>query len=61
MIPSSDPMRPSSDTRKQIKLKVLKTIHFLDQASIFLCTKYISTGKYIANGQNPKAPSTPRT
>lgn len=57
----NDPTKPTTLTRKQKKLSVLKTSHFLVQASIFLCKKYISNGKYIARGQKLMAPNTPRT
>jgi len=60
MIPSNDPINPIIVTRKQAKLNILRTIHFLVQAPIFFCTKYISTGKYIASGQKFMPPSTPR-
>jgi len=61
MIPSNDPINPTIVTRKQTKLKILRTIHLLVQAPILFCTKYISTGKYIANGQKFMAPNNPRT
>jgi hypothetical protein len=59
--PSSEPIKPTTVTRKQIKLNVLRRIHFFVQAPIFFCTKYISTGKYMVKGQKFKAPNSPKT
>lgn len=59
--PSIDPIKPAMVINKQMMLNVLSTIHFLVQGLIFFCTKYISTGKYMANGQKLKAPNTPNT
>ena len=59
--PSSDPIQPTTVTRKQTKLNVLSTIHFFVQAPTFFCTKYISTGKYIVKGQKVTAPNSPKT
>lgn len=61
MSPSSDPMNPTADTRKHAKLKIRRATHLLVQGAIFLCTKYISTGKYTTSGQKFNAPNTPRT
>ena len=59
--PPSDLIKPTTVTRKQTKLNVPSTIHFLVQAPILFCTKYISTGKYMVKGQNFKAPNSPKT
>ena len=59
--PSSDPIQPTTVTRKQTKLNVPSTIHLFVQAPTFFCTKYISTGKYIVKGQKVTAPNSPKT
>lgn len=58
---TEDPTMPTTLTKKQIKLSVLRTTHFLVQAPMFFCRKYISIGKYIARGQKLMAPNNPRT
>lgn len=60
MSPSIDPIKATTVTSKQTMLKVWRTTHFLVQVPIFFCTKYISTGKYIAKGQRFNAPNTPK-
>jgi len=59
-MPTIDPTKPTTLTRKHTKLNMLRTIHFLLQVATLCCTKYISTGKYMDNGQKIKAPNSPR-
>lgn len=56
-----EPMKAKTEITKQIMLKTWRTTHFLVQASIFFCPKYIWNGKYIDIGQKLKAPKTPNT
>lgn len=59
MTPPIDPIKATADTTIKTMLKICRTIHFVLQASTFLCFLYISTGKYIANGHRFKAPKRP--
>ncbi|KAF5804041.1 hypothetical protein HanXRQr2_Chr06g0278451 [Helianthus annuus] len=60
MSPATDPTKATADTTIRTPLNISRTTHFRLHASAFLCTIYISTGKYIANGHRFSAPNTPR-
>lgn len=59
MTPATDPINAITDITIRTLLKICRTNHFLLQTCTFLCTMYISTGKYIANGHRFKAPNRP--
>lgn len=61
MSPATDPDKANIVTTKQTYEKVFRATHKPVHAWMFLCIKYISTGKYIDNGQKIRAPRIPNT